>query len=151
MSARLNFLILFPFALVLVGCANHPNVSRDSLFSPNAGSTVNTFRGKIYFGSATSTANLEGIEFTQLVIAPDAVPFLRHEPIILSTNQNGSVAIRTDSSGVIPSRGPVQSSSIPDLLRVGELLSDFPQCAPSEPLSTQLSRLTRTTRFLQPY
>ena len=127
MFARLPLLILLPLTLVLVSCANQPTISRDSLFSPNTGSTVNIFRGKLYFGSATSTGNRDG-EPTQLVIAPDAVPFLRYEAIILSANQNGTVAIRTDSAGAIHGRAPVQSPSIPDMLSVGDVLPDFPQC-----------------------
>lgn len=120
MFSRLQLSILLSLTLVLVSCANQPNVSRDSLFSANTGSTVNTFRGKIYFG--------EDIQFTQLVIAPDAMPFLAYEPIVLSANQNGTVAIRTDSSAATHGRSSVQSAFTPDLLNFGERLPDFPQC-----------------------
>ena len=131
MFARLQLSMLLPVTLALMSCANHPNVTSESGFSPNTGNLFNTFRGKLYFGAETSRVNQEGTELTQLVIVPDAVPFFAYQPITLSTSPNGTIAIRTDTSAVLQGRGPVQSGSMPDLVSAGELLPDFPQCSPS--------------------
>jgi hypothetical protein len=126
MLARLQVSILLPVTLVLASCANYQNVSSAPLMSPNTGNTFNTMRGKIYFGSETTVVKQSDTETARLlVILPDAVPFLGQEPIVLSTGQDGVVAIRTNYAA---GRTPV---STPDLSSVA-LLSDFPQCPLSE-------------------
>ena len=141
MVARLKSLILVPLALALVSCANYPNGSGESLLFPNNGGIFNPLRGKIYFGPETTLANPSSIEPARLlVIDPQAVPFLAYEPIVLSTNQDGTVGIRTDTAAGTMGRGPVQ----PDLSTVSELLGDFAQCpldaAPAKVLARRFLR-----------
>jgi hypothetical protein len=136
MLARLQFLLV-PMALALASCANYPYVGADALPSPNTGVAFNTFRGKIYFGPETTIINqTPGESARLLVIAPEAVPFLGPEPILLATDQNGAVTIRTDHSAV------TQNSS-PNIATVSELFGDYPQCPmPDFPVTAKLPLLS---------
>jgi hypothetical protein len=137
MFVRLQFLFAVLTAMFLVSCAEYPYVGVDATPSPNTGVAFNTFRGKIYFGPEATIINQTPDESARLlVIAPDAVPFLGQEPILLATDQEGAVTIRTDHSAI------TQNSS-PNLLSVGELLGEYPQCPmPDAPVTTRLTFLS---------
>ena len=157
MLARLQVSILVPVTLALVSCASYPNVSSDPLTSPNTGNIFNTVRGKIYFGSETTVIKQSDTAAARLlVIVSDAVPFLGQEPIVLSIQQDGAVAIRTDYAA---GRTPV---STPDLSSVSAILSDFPHCplpehavsamaGPIEPHQTLFSSLQLEPRPKSPF
>jgi hypothetical protein len=144
MLARLQFLVMVSTAVVLVSCANYPRVGTDALPSPHTGVTFNGFRGKIYFGPETTFVDQTlGESARLLAIAPEAIPFLGSEPILLATDQDGAVTIRTDHSAVT-------HSSSPNLSSVSELLSEYPQCPmPDVPVIAKLPLLSALQATLQ--
>jgi hypothetical protein len=137
--ADLKFMLLILLALVIGGCANQPSLS--------AGTPLAVLTERTSVGEQAES----GIPAAQLLsIAPDAAPFLASESVVISNNADGTIDLRNNTAAVRHASSD-QSLGQPLLFAAGELPPTFTQCPLMEPLSTQLSRLTRTTRFLQPY
>ncbi len=135
MLSRAQILVMVPMAIALASCANYPLSSTDALPSSNTGMTFNTLRGKIYFGPETTIRPVAAESSRLLVIAPNAVPFMGQEPILLATGQDGAVTIRTDYT-------VISKSSDPDLFSMSALL-DYPQCPLAQsPVSAGLPLLS---------
>ena len=143
MLVRLQFLFAVLTAMFLVSCAEYPYVGVDATPSPNTGVAFNTFRGKIYFGPDTTVSPDVAEAAGLLVIAPDAVPFFGQAPILLTTDQDGAVTVRTDHSAVTHAFSPTPSS-------ISELFAEYPQCPmPDVPVTAKLPLIPALQATLQ--
>ena len=151
--ADLKFMLLIPLVLVIGGCANQPSSSAGTLLNTTTSLTSSNKSPLAFLTERTSVGEQaeSGIPAAQLLsIAPDAAPFLASESVVISNNADGTIDLRNNTAAVRHASSD-QSLDQPLLFAAGELPPTFTQCPLMEPLSAQISRLTRTTRFLQPY
>ena len=151
--ADLKFMFLLPLVLVIGGCANQPSLTADTLLDKTTSFTRSNKSLLAFLTQETSFGGqaTSGMPAAQLLsIASDAAPFLASESLVISNNADGTTDLRNNTAALRPASFD-PSLGQPLLFASGELLPTFTQCPLMEPLSTQISRLTRTARFLQPY